>query len=259
MTEKIMLWNSDEMVTRSGSGMGTFESCSPGITYYPAKSEKSGGCIIICPGGAYMMKSTEKEGTDVAEFLNNEGFDAFVLDYRIKPDYHPSPMKDALKAIETVRRMADNFGYNPNKIAIMGFSAGGHVAASAATMWSSENSKPDAVILCYPVITMGKYANIGSKTNLFGENISQALCDDMSCENRVDKHTPPAFIWHTADDNAVSVENSLLFACALSSKSVPFELHIYPHGEHGLGLAKGVESIEKWPGLCAKWLRSLGF
>ncbi len=259
MTEKIMLWNSDEMVARSGSGMGTFESCSPGISYYPARGKKTGGCIIICPGGAYMMKSSEKEGTDVAEFLNNEGFDAFVLDYRIKPDYHPSPMKDVFKAIEKVREMSDELGYKPDKIAVMGFSAGGHLAACAATMWSGEISRPDAVILCYPVITMGKYANIDSKSNLFGENISQATCDDMSAENRVDRQTPPAFIWHTSDDKAVSVENSLLFASALSAKSVPFELHVFPHGEHGLGLAKGVESVDKWPEHCINWLRSLGF
>lgn len=259
MNEKIMLWTNDEMVARSGSGMGTFESCSPSLIFYPAKVNKSGGCVIVCPGGAYMMKSGEKEGTDVAQFLNSEGLDAFVLDYRIKPDYHPSPMKDALKAIETVRKMAEEKGYNPGKIAIMGFSAGGHLAASAATMWSNEFSRPDAVILCYPVITMGKYANTESKTNLFGESISQALCDDMSAENRVDRQTPPAFIWHTADDKAVSVENSLLFANALSSKSVPFEMHIFPHGEHGLGLAKDIESVGKWPELCVKWLKSLGF
>jgi len=259
MTKKIMLWKDDEMVARSGSGMGTFESCSPSIEYYPAKNNKSGGCVIVCPGGAYMMKSSEKEGTDVAEFLSSEGFDAFVLDYRIKPDYNPSPLKDAFKAIETVRAMAGELGCKSDKIAIMGFSAGGHLAASAATMWSGEISRPDAVILCYPVITMGKYANTESKSNLFGENITQALCDDMSAENRVDRQTPPAFIWHTSDDKSVNVENSLLFASALAAKSVPFEMHIYPHGEHGLGLARGVDSIEKWPGLCVKWLRSLGF
>ena len=259
MLEKISLWDDDQMIARSGSGLGTFESCIPGLTYYPAKNGKPSGCVIICPGGAYMMKSFDNEGYNVAELLSHEGLASFVLDYRINPDYHPAPLKDALRAIEKVRSLSSELGYPSDKIAIMGFSAGGHLAASAATMWSDEISRPDAVILCYPVITMGKYTNIASKTSLFGETISQALCDDMSIENRVDRQSPPAFIWHTADDKDVSVENSLLFASALSSKSVPFEMHIYPHGEHGLGLAKGIAEVEKWPHLCMNWLKSLGF
>jgi len=257
--EKIMLWTEDEMILRSGSGKGTFESCKPSLTFYPSDSSREHGCVIICPGGGYINKASDYEGEEIARMFNLNQISAFVLDYRVSPDRHPAPLNDLLRAIEIAKSSANDMGYLSDKIAVMGFSAGGHLAASASTMWTSKEQRPDATILCYPVITMGKAANIDCKTNLFGETFNDAIASDMSCENRVDRQTPPAFIWHTSDDDVVSVENSLLYASALSTKSVPFELHVFPKGPHGLGLAKEDKIISSWSEMCVKWLLNLGF
>lgn len=257
-TKKYMLWTQEDMVVRSGSGKGTFDSCSPSMEFFKSKTP-SKGCIIVCPGGAYKDKTMSYEGRDIAEFLTDNGVNAFLLDYRLNPDIHPAPVNDALKAVARARDLSSELGYEKNKIGIMGFSAGGHLAASAGTMWTDINNRPDLMILCYPVITMGKYTHIGTKANLMGENMSDALADDLSCENRVDKQTPPAFIWHTAEDEAVPAINSLLFANALSVKNIPFELHIFPKGQHGLGLAQDVPGTRAWSGLCIEWLRGQGF
>ncbi|MHB1454686.1 MAG: alpha/beta hydrolase [Saccharofermentanales bacterium] len=262
---KYPLWTDDEMVTRSGSGKGTFLSCKPSMEFFPAAGSdgsaamNKGGCVIVCPGGGYEGKTMDYEGEEIAVFLNGNGINAFVLDYRLSPDRHPAPLNDALRAIEIAKKLADELGYFPDKIGIMGFSAGGHLAASAGTMWTGENSRPNAMVLCYPVITMGKLTHIGTRSNLLGDSINEASIGDLSCENRVDKQTPPAFIWHTMDDEAVPVGNALLFANALTAKSIPFELHIYPHGRHGLGLAHGEPAVSTWSGLCIDWLKRLGF
>lgn len=257
--KKFMLWSDSEMVARSGSGAGTFHSCTPGMTFYPATSPGPAGCVIVCPGGGYEAKTMKEEGEDVALFLNQNGIHAFVLDYRIAPDYHPSPINDAFRAIEMAKDLATTLGYRPDKVGIAGFSAGGHLAASAGTMWTNGKSRPDAVILGYPVISMGKYTHTGSRTHLLGDTVSPAAVSDMSCENRVDRQTPPTFLWHTANDEAVPVENSLLMATALSAKAVPFELHIYPKGSHGMGLATEDPIVSTWTGHCIAWLKGLGF
>jgi len=254
------LWSDDEMVTHGGSGKGTFLSCIPSITYFASNNEsRDKGCVIVCPGGGYEIKTMGYEGEDVALFLNSHGIDAYVLDYRIKPDFHPAPLTDALRAIELARSMAEEKNYSAEKIGIMGFSAGGHLAASAGTMWTSEDNRPDALGLCYPLITMGKYGHSSSKANLIGDRMTEGLADDLSCENRVNKQTPPAFIWHTANDETLPAENVLLFAEAMSAKSIPYELHIYPDGRHGLGLAKDYPGVSSWPGLFVDWLKRLGF
>lgn len=255
---KYNLWTEEDMVVRGGSGKGTFDSCIPSIEYFKATSSAK-SCIVICPGGGYTSKTMDYEGEEIAEFLNENGINAFVLDYRLHPDNHPAPLSDALKALSLAKSLAGELGYDKNKVGIMGFSAGGHLAASAGTMWTDEESRPDAMILAYPVITMGKYTHIGTKAALIGDSNNESIVDDLSCENRVDKRTPPAFIWHTVSDEAVPVMNSLLFANALAAKSIPFELHIYPEGEHGLGLAKDVPGACSWSKLCIDWLRNLGF
>lgn len=257
--EKFLLWHDSEMVARSGSGSGTFQSCKSSITFYPAKGNKPSGCVIVCPGGGYAMKASDYEGEDVARMFSENGINAFVLDYRVFPDLHPSPVNDAFRAIEMAKDLAPQLGYLADKIAILGFSAGGHLAACAGTMWTSGKSRPDAMILCYPVISMGKYTDIGTKTNLLGDTINSAAISDMSCENRVDRQTPPAFIWHTANDPVVPVENALLMASALSAKAVPFELHIYPKGPHGMGMAKTDPVVSSWTKHCLDWLNGLGF
>ncbi len=258
--KRYQLWTEEDMVVRSGSGRGTFSSCVPGMDFYPSgTSGRSKGCVIICPGGAYSSKTADYEGSEIAAFLNSKGIDAFVLDYRISPDTHPAPLNDVLKAVETARNLADELGYKSDKIAVMGFSAGGHLAASAATMWNKPANRPDAVVLCYAVITMGKYTHQETRANLIGENINDSSIGDLSCENRVNKQTPPAFLWHTAADEVVPAENALLFAGALAAKSIPFEMHIFPEGRHGLGLAKDTAGACEWSSLCAKWLKRMGF
>ncbi|MDD2393248.1 MAG: alpha/beta hydrolase [Eubacteriales bacterium] len=259
--ERYQLWAEEDMVARSGSGRGTFTSCIPGMDFYPSGSGNSErGCVIVCPGGGYKYKTMSYEGRDIALFLNDNGLDAFVLDYRLAPDTHPAPLNDALRAVEMARQLAPELGYDSGKIGIMGFSAGGHLAASAGTMWNKPENRPDAMILCYPVITMGnKYTHPDSRANLMGENINESTIGDLSCENRVSKQTPPAFIWHTVSDQSVHVENSILFASALTAKSVPYEMHLFPEGRHGLGLASDVEGACEWSGLCIKWLKRMGF
>ena len=257
---KFMLWSDAEMVTRSGSGTGTFLSGKPSMTFYPSnKPSTPSGCVIVCPGGGYEMKTMDYEGEEVAQMFNENGINAFVLDYRIAPDIHPSPVNDAFRAIEMAKDLAAELGYLADKIAIMGFSAGGHLAASAGTMWTSGKSRPDAIILCYPVISMGKHTHIGTRTNLLGDTTNNAVISDMSCENRVDRQTPPTFLWHTANDEAVPVENTLLMANALATKAVPFEMHIYPTGRHGLGMAKEDPVVSTWTKHCVDWLNGLGF
>jgi acetyl esterase/lipase len=257
--KKINLWSEDQMISRSGSDKGTFLSCNPSMTYFSAPAAQPAGCVVICPGGGYQEKAMSYEGEDIARAMNEHGIHAFVLDYRITPDYHPAPLTDALRSIEIAREMATDIGYKKDKIALLGFSAGGHLAACAATMWSLSETRPDAVMLCYPVISMDQYFHAGCRANLVGEKIDKHIFNDLSCENRVDRQAPPAFIWHTADDPVVPVEHSLLFASALSAKNVPFELHIYPHGEHGLGLAKSDPVVSQWITQGVRWLKQMGF
>ena len=256
--ERIALWAETEKTSGSGSAYGTFVSCDPAVTYYPASQGQGRGTVIVCPGGGYQMKA-EHEGEPVAIWLNSFQINAYVLDYRVSPDLHPAPLMDARRAIRLARQRAAGLQTRPDKIGILGFSAGGHLAASAATMWDQKDSRPDAAILCYPVISFGKTAHVGSRMNLLGETASPALIDDMSLENRVDRQTPPAFIWHTADDEAVSVENSLLFASALATKSIRFSCHIFPSGRHGLGLANDNPQIKLWQKLCQGFLTDLEF
>lgn len=232
---------------------------------YLIPSQKPTGAVIICPGGGYEHLAPH-EDEPIARWVNSLGYAAFVLHYRLA--HHPAPLADAQRAIRLVRLRASEFNLDPTKIAILGFSAGGHLAASAGTLFTSGDAKaedpiercssrPDAMILCYPVISFGPEGHHGSMVNLLGENPPKELVEKLSLENAVTKQTPPAFIWHTADDEVVPVENSLLFARMLRKNNVPFALHIYPHGQHGLGLGEGLEA--SWPQLCEGWLISLGF
>jgi acetyl esterase/lipase len=240
-------------------------SQTPILIPYLVPSGKPTGAVIVCPGGGYAHLAPH-EGEPIARWVNSRGYSAFVLHYRLA--HHPAPLEDAKRAIQYVRYKAAEFNVAPDKIAILGFSAGGHLAASAGTLFTSGDpnaedpiarcsSRPDAMILCYPVISFGPCGHQGSMVNLLGENPPKELVEKLSLENAVTKQTPPAFIWHTQDDEAVPVENSLLFAKALKKHGVPFALHIYPHGRHGLGLGEGLEA--SWTGLCGKWLESLGF
>ena len=249
---------------------------SPEIAVFlPAKKSSTGQAVIICPGGGYAYLSYNWEGTDIAKLLNAKGITAIVLKYRLpnsKSNITPnlSPLMDAKRALRIVRANADKWGIKKNNIGIMGFSAGGHLASTLATHFDDgdknskdsieqQSSRPDFAVLIYPVITMNKaFTHMGSRNNLLGNNPDSSLVNLYSNELQVTKETPPTFLLHATDDGAVPVENSLRFYEALKSNKVPVEMHIFPKGGHGFGLALGKGELEVWPDLLVGWLRGLG-
>ena len=234
------------------------------ITIYAANPAKSvGTAVVVCPGGGYGALAMDHEGRQVAEWLNGLGVSAFVLKYRLGPRYHhPAMMQDVQQAIRTVRSRAAEFKVRPDRIGVWGFSAGGHLASTAATHFETKDgvsSRPDFAILGYPVITMkDPYTHKGSRRNLLGENPDPTLVDLMSNETQVTAQTPPAFIFFTTDDQAVPVENGILFYQALHKAGVPAEIHIFETGRHGVGLAPNDPALSWWPKLLAEWLRGRG-
>ena len=237
----------------------------PYLELYPAAVEEPAGAVIIFPGGGYSHRANH-EGQPVAEFFNSKGIHAFVVQYRTAPAKHPAPLLDAARAVRMVRNNAVEWNIRANKIAVCGFSAGGHLAASIGVLYDEAitveddlqavSARPDGLILCYPVISSGEFGHVGSFDNLIGKD-NLELREKMSLENRITSETPPTFIWHTADDAAVPVENSFLFSQALRRHDVPFELHVFPHGRHGLGLGAECPGVAEWPELCATWLKQL--
>ncbi len=236
----------------------------PNLTSYLIGSNKLIPAIIICPGGAYTHKA-QHEGEPIAQWLNTIGVNAFVLDYRVAPYKHPYPMLDIQRAIRYIRYNSKKFNIDPNRIGVLGFSAGGHLAGISAVHFDfgkgdgdeidKVSCRPDMAILCYSVISTGKYKHEGSIKNLLGEDISEELLDFMSIEKQVKENTPPMFLWHTAEDKAVPMENSLYLAKALKEKEIDFELHIFPKGRHGLGLLDEVPYVTRWAKLCEEWLK----
>jgi acetyl esterase/lipase len=244
----------------------------PKITVYLAPKEKAtGAAVVVCPGGGYRVVAADHEGKQVAEWLNSLGVSAFVLQYRLGERYrHPAPLQDAQRAIRTVRSRAKEWGVLPGRVGILGFSAGGHLASTAATHFDDgqpgaadpverEGSRPDFAVLCYPVISLyDPPTHSGSRRHLLGEPADPVLVELLSNERQVTPRTPPTFLWSTADDTAVPVENSILFFQALRRAGVGAALHVFPHGKHGLGLAPGDPVVSQWPALCARWMESLG-
>jgi acetyl esterase/lipase len=230
----------------------------------------AGTAVVVCPGGGYQHLSMEKEGSDIARWLNSLGVSAFVLQYRLGPKYHhPIELGDAQRAIRTVRAKAADYRIVPDRVGIMGFSAGGHLASSAGTHFDAGNpsaadpidrmgSRPDFLILGYPVISFVAYTHQGSKTALLGANPDHQLVETMSSELAVTAQTPPTFLFHTSTDATVPVENSVLFYMALRKAGVPAEMHIYERGPHGVGLAPTDEALSSWPARLADWLRVRG-
>ncbi len=238
--------------------------------------------ILVLPGGAYRYTSA-REAEPIALNYLSMGFNAFVLNYSVAPEVYPNALIEASASICLMREKTDEWFVDVDRIAVIGFSAGGHLAASVSTLWNDKDvteklnikkreNRPDAVILSYPVITSDpKYSHAGSINSLAGADASEELIQKLSLEKQVTEETPPTFIWHTANDNCVPVMNSLLFAEALSEKKVPFELHIFPDGSHGLSncnitTASSPDSIqinphcERWVELSKKWLKeSCGF
>jgi acetyl esterase/lipase len=242
---------------------------APTLVPYLVHSKTPTGLVIVLPGGGYVGKA-DYEGGPIAEWLNQVGISAAVLDYRVAPYRHPYPLLDAKRAIQYVRSRAGEWNVDPQHIGILGFSAGGHLAATTGTHLepfaqmpddtvARLSSRPDALILCYAVLSFGAFGHVGSMESLLGPNPPAALREALSNELQVTRQTPPAFIWQTATDTAVVPENALLFARALHACEVPFELHIFPEGPHGKALALDDPIVGQWRGLCAAWLKGLGF
>jgi acetyl esterase/lipase len=252
--------------------VGREERDKPSLTIYLPPGDKANGtAVVVCPGGGYGGLAVGHEGKDPAEWLNGHGIAAFVLRYRLGPRYrHPAPMQDAQRAVRLVRSRAKEWNLNPKRIGIWGFSAGGHLASTAATHFDDGkpdaddpidrvSSRPDFAILCYPVISMRPpITHGGSRRNLLGDKPDEALVSSLCNDEQVTDKTPPTFLFHTNEDKAVLPENSILFYQALRKNKVPAELHIYEKGPHGVGLGTGRGAVAAWPEQLAGWLKTRG-
>ena len=226
--------------------------------------------VVVLPGGGYGGRAGH-EGAPIAAWLNEIGLHAVVCNYRVYPWLYPTPLIDAQRAVRLTRAHAAEWGVDPARIGVLGFSAGGHLAcavanfgddgeAGAAEPVARCSSRVQALISCYAVVSSGSRGHAGSFRNLLGEKPAPELLHRLSLENSVTAANPPAFIWHTANDGAVPVANALLYAEALDAAKVPFALHIYPNGRHGLGLAHGEPGTASgWTLACEAWLREQGW
>jgi len=251
---------------------GVADDDKPTITAYLPASNPTKTAVVIAPGGGYVHLSMVHEGSDVATWLNAHGVAAFVLKYRLGPKYHnPIELGDAQRAIRTVRARAAEFGVAPDHIGMWGFSAGGHLTASAGTHFDAGNatapdpieqqsSRPDFLVLAYPVITLeDPAAHKGSRLYLLGPTPAQSEVDAMSAELHVTPQAPPTFLFTTTDDHTVPVMNSVMFYEALVKAGVPAEMHIFQHGGHGAGLAPTNPQLNPWTEMLIKWMRERGY
>ncbi|MCG6155158.1 alpha/beta hydrolase [Rubinisphaera margarita] len=241
----------------------------PTVTVYQPSVRFDKKCaVIVCPGGGYGGHAMGHEGAEIAGWLNSNRVTAFVLKYRLAPYQHPVPMHDVQRAIRHVRANAKEYGIDPNKVGVLGFSAGGHLASTAVTHFDEGNSeasdpvdqqscRPDFGILCYPVITMKTpTTHGGSRKNLLGSDPPEDLVELMSNELQVTDKTPPTFLFHTFEDTAVPPLNSVLFYQAMIEHKVPGELHIFQAGRHGVGLGRSIPATNAWSTLAENWMRS---
>jgi acetyl esterase/lipase len=255
--------------------LGSTECDIPTLQPFLADAATStGAAIVVCPGGGY-AGLTRHEGVDYARWLNELGISAFVLRYRLGSHgyRHPVMLQDVSRAMRTVRARAAEWGVDPARVGVIGSSAGGHLASTIMTHYDAgdasstdtierQSSRPDLGILVYPVISFGEKGHQGSMHNLLGKEPDPELVKLLSNELQVTKQTPPAFLFHTTDDSVVRVENSLLFGSALAAQNIPFELHVYPHGAHGMGLGTSKwnpAARHPWVTECARWLREMKF
>lgn len=236
----------------------------------PAVDRPNGTAVIVCPGGGYNYLSWAREGTQYATWLSTLGVTTFILKSRLKEYGHPAPLQDVLRAIRLVRSRAAEFGVDPKRIGVLGSSAGGHLAASASTLWDhpdgrtgaaldSTSARPDFAVLVYPVITMADpAAHAGSRRALLGDAPSAALLAQMSTELQVTAATPPTLLLHTQGDKTVPVQNSLMYFDALTRAGVPAELYVFEQGGHGIGMRDGLGNASAWPRRAEDWLRQRG-
>jgi acetyl esterase/lipase len=264
--QEILLWENG-----APGALGNAESDTPTITLYRASRGPVGTAIVVAPGGGYTSLAMDHEGRQEAALFNAMGITAFVLKYRLGPRYHhPIQLGDAQRAIRLVRARAQEFGILPDRIGMMGFSAGGHLTATAGTHFDQGkadsadpidrvSSRPDFLILGYPVISFDPaIAHAGSLKNLLGENPDPKLIEELSNDLRVTPQTPPTFLFHTSTDSGVPSENSVRFYLALRKAKVPAEMHIFENGPHGVGLALADPALSTWSMLLTNWLRARG-
>jgi acetyl esterase/lipase len=242
------------------------------IVYLPEGKQQTVPALMICPGGGYGGLAVDHEGHQIAKWANEMGMAGIIVLYRHRGrGYgHPNPLLDAQRAIRLTRHHAEAWKIDPKRVGMIGFSAGGHLTSTVLTHFDSgrsdatdaidrQSSRPDFGILCYPVIALGEsYTHLGSQKNLLGASPSEELVKELSNEKRVTAETPPTFLWHTAEDKVVAAENSLRFYSSMVTAGVKGELHVFPFGRHGLGLAAGHSGAQQWPELCKNWLKEIG-
>lgn len=255
---------------------GDADGDKPSLTIYlPPEDKATGAAVVICPGGGYGHLAMDHEGHQVAEWLNSFGVAGFILKYRHSRSgagyRHPVPLLDAQRAIRTVRSGAKQWGVDPARIGILGFSAGGHLTSTAGTHFDSGDAdakdlidrvgcRPDFMVLVYPVIAFNEpWTHVGSQNNLLGKDADPKLVEYLSNEKQVTEHTPPAFLVHTWEDTAVPPENSVYFYLAMRKAKVPAELHLYLKGPHGFGLGRDGLAASTWPKRCEDWMKTQGF
>lgn len=244
---------------------------APTLTYFaPAVDHPNGTAVIIAPGGGYTRLSFDREGSQYARWLGTLGITSFVLKYRMQEFGHPAPLQDALRAVRLVRSRAAEFGVQPGRIGVMGSSAGGHLSASAATLFAhaagktgapldTVSARPDFALLMYPVIALhDPVAHAGSRRALLGPAPAPELLELLSLEKQVTAATPPTLLIHTQEDQTVPVENSLLFFQALTRAGVPAEMYLFERGAHGMGMRAGLGTASDWPSYAEAWLRNRG-
>jgi acetyl esterase/lipase len=262
---------------------GDAEGDKPSLTIYlpaqvpaglPPEQKATGAAVVICPGGGYGHLAVDHEGHQIAQWLNSLGVAGFIVKYRHRNSGagygHPAPLLDAQRAVRMVRSRAAEWGVDPGRIGILGFSAGGHLASTAGTHFDNgdPNAKdpidragcrPDFMVLVYPVISLTEsFTHGGSRQNLLGKEPDPNLVEYLSNDKQVTPQTPPTFLVHTYEDTAVPAENSIYFYLALRRAKVPAEMHLYQKGQHGFGLGKQLAATSSWPAQCAEWLRGLG-
>jgi acetyl esterase/lipase len=254
-------------------GAGRISNVSvPTLTVFaPPAGTANGMAAIMCPGGGYVVLAMDKEAAEYTRWLTGLGVTVFVLKYRVAPQRHPAPLRDVLRAVRIVRSRAAEWGVDPNRVGVFGSSAGGHVAASAATLFDAPEgetgapldavgARPDFVVLQYPVITMHPPAvHDGSRDALLGPGARPDLVEYLSLERRVTAETPPTFLIHTGEDTSVPVENSILFYRALRAAGVDAEMHLYERGPHGFGITAGLDTTSDWPKRAEEWMRARGW
>lgn len=266
--ESVVLWPEG-----APGALGTEEADVPSLLIYRADESKRNGCaVVVCPGGGYGGLAMDHEGHQIADWYNSLGVTAVIVKYRLGPRYHhPAPLQDASRAVRYTRAHAAELQIDPNRIGIMGFSAGGHLASTVSTHFDSgdqdsndlvsrQSSRPDFAVLCYPVISLkSSFTHGGSKRNLLGEDPDEELVNSLSNETQVTKDTPPTFIFHTHEDQAVPVMNAVVYYQALVENGVSAEMHIYQKGRHGVGLAFNDPILKNWSGRLSDWLVSHKF